>query len=185
MFAATLGGISYFWNMKIVQADFNDIPQLVELVNSAYRGDSSRQGWTTEADFLEGIRVNENSLGKMMEASGSYVFKCVENNRLVGCVYMSEHNESLYLGMLTVSPLLQGKGIGKSLLHFADEFAREKKFQAIEMTVISIRKELIDWYKSKGYVDTGIKKPFPMDDPEFGLPKIPLEFIVLKKTISK
>ena len=93
-----------------------------------------------------------------MEAKGSYVFKCEDENRLIGCVYLSENNESLYLGMLTVSPLLQGKGIGKSLLKFADEFAMEKKLQTIEMTVISIRKELIDWYKSKGYVDTGIKK---------------------------
>lgn len=171
--------------MKVVQASFDDIPPLVALVNSAYRGDSSRQGWTTEADFLEGIRVNENSLRKMMEEAGSYVFKCIDDdNTIWGCVYLSKKEAALYLGMLTVSPKHQGKGIGKTLLTFAEQFAKENKLEYIEMTVISIRKELIRWYQSKGYEHTGIRKPFPMDDPEFGLPKIPLEFIVMKKIID-
>ena len=51
------------------------------------------------------------------------------------------------------------------------------------MSVISIRTELIDWYKKRGYYDTGKTKPFPKDDPAFGIPKQPLEFIILEKDI--
>ena len=35
-------------------ATLHDIPALVALVTSAYRGDARRAGWTTEADILDG-----------------------------------------------------------------------------------------------------------------------------------
>ena len=41
----------------------SDVPQLVSLVNSAYRGDESRAGWTTEAELLAGQRTDPESLG--------------------------------------------------------------------------------------------------------------------------
>ena len=40
----------------------DDVPALVRLVNSAYRGDSSRAGWTTEADLLGGVRIDAERL---------------------------------------------------------------------------------------------------------------------------
>ena len=171
--------------MKIELANLADVSELVQLVNSAYRGDSSRKGWTTEADFLDGIRVTDTSLTETINNPQSFVFKCTnELKQIVGCVLLEKKPDSIYLGMLTVEPNLQGSGIGKILLAKGEDFARENGLNQLEMTVISIRKELIDWYKSKGYKDTGIRKPFPMDDPKFGLPKRPLEFIVMKKILT-
>ena len=42
----------------LLPATVQDAPEIAILVNSAYRGDSSRQGWTTEADLLDGTRTD-------------------------------------------------------------------------------------------------------------------------------
>jgi ribosomal protein S18 acetylase RimI-like enzyme len=97
---------------------------------------------------------------------------------------LRNQNGKLYLGMLTVKPYLQGKGIGKELLKAAEEEARKQTCNAIFMTVISVRKELINWYVRHGYQLTGEKKPFAFNDPRFGQPKMKLEFVVLEKKLS-
>ena len=160
-----------------------DIPELNVLINSAYRGDSSKQGWTTEADLLGGIRTDEESLKEMMQNPDASILKYEEENKILACVYLKKEDNKLYLGMLTVSPQLQNKGIGKILLKASEDEAQKKNCDAIFMTVISQRTELINWYKKHGYVDTGKKKPFPENDPRFGIPKTKLEFIVMEKKV--
>ena len=168
----------------IIPATLEDIPFLSSLVNSAYRGDSSKKGWTTEADLLEGLRTDEQDLKELMGESGSIILKCTNAESVIcGCVYLQPKGQRLYLGMLTVNPKLQAGGIGKLLLRSAEAYAREKGFASVIMTVISVRTELLDWYKRHGYQDTGKRKPFPTDKPNFGTPLQPLEMVVLEKTI--
>jgi len=162
-----------------------DIPELVILINSAYRGESSKKGWTTEADLLGGQRTDEESLRTLLTKSGSALLKYVnEENKISACVNLQQQGKKLYLGMLTVSPSLQGSGIGKKLLAASEQFARDNKFEAIRMTVISIRLDLSAWYERHGYNRTGETQPFPTDDPKFGIPKQFLEFVVLEKNIK-
>lgn len=162
-----------------------DIPELVALINSAYRGESSKQGWTTEADLLDGQRTDEEGMRVLLSKTGSIFLKCVNTeNNICACVNLQQQDHKLYLGMLTVSPLLQGSGIGKKLLAASEQYARENNFEAILMTVISIRSELIAWYERHGYNRTGETKPFPAGDPKFGIPKQFLEFVVLEKKIK-
>ena len=160
-----------------------DIPSLNNLVNSAYRGESSKKGWTTEADLLDGIRTDPDSLKKLINQPDSVILKYVEDSGLIkGCVYLQQKNSQLYLGMLTVSPDLQGKGIGKKLLEAAEFHASKLGCTSIIMTVISVRQELIAWYQRHGYNLTGATEPFPTD-PKFGSPKQPLVFLVLEKLL--
>ena len=166
---------------KIIPADFTDIPSLVQLVNSAYRGEGSKKGWTTEADLLGGIRTNETTLTSILQNSTDIILKCCDaDENIIGCVHLQHQLKKIYLGMLTVSPQLQTKGIGKLLLSASEKYARENNFESIIMTVISVRKELINWYERRGYINTGETKPFP-HDPNFGIPKQELEFIVMEK----
>lgn len=170
--------------MAISKATLSDIPELNVLVNSAYRGDTSKKGWTTEADLLGGIRTDDESLTALLNKENSVML--VHRNdegQIIGCVNLQHNGDKVYLGMLTVNPELQGGGVGKILLKASDDYAREIGCAKLYMTVISIRTELIDWYKRHGYTETGERKPFPMDDPKFGLPKVPLEFIVLEKKV--
>ena len=169
----------------ITPAAPEDAPELERLVNSAYRGDSSRQGWTTEADLLDGTRTDASAIEELVKNPGTILFKYVENGSILGCVELAHQPEGMYLGMLTVQPQLQGKGIGKALLKAAEEEAKKQNCSKIFMTVISLRIELIDWYLRHGYKDTGKKKPFNFTDPRFGSPKQKLEFAVLEKEIGK
>jgi len=168
---------------SISQAVEQDAEELVHLINSAYRGESSKKGWTTEADLLDGIRIDEASILELLRKPGAVLLKSVnENDELVGCVYLQKQSDQLYLGMLTVSPELQAKGIGKQLLSAATAYAIQQHSSVITMNVISIRHELIAWYERHGYQQTGKTKPFAVD-PRFGRPAQDLEFIVLEKAL--
>jgi ribosomal protein S18 acetylase RimI-like enzyme len=169
--------------IMITKATKEDIPEINILVNSAYRGESSKKGWTTEEHLLGGIRTDEAGLTQTFDNEPITVLKFTENNKIIGVVSLEKQGNKLYLGMLTVSPDLQGGGVGKQLLKAAEVFAKEENIPKIVMTVISVRSELIAWYERHGYVRTGETKPFPMDDPNFGLPKVFLEFIVLEKSL--
>ena len=167
---------------SISAATIDDVKALNHLVNSAYRGDYSRKGWTTEADLLDGIRTSEEALLNIIERNAT-LLKYEDNHQLKACVLLEPKAQKLYLGMLTVDPELQGKGIGNLLLAAAEQEAQRLQCTAIFMTVISIRKALIDWYIRHGYRFTGEIQPFPMNDPAFGLPKQHLEFWVLEKAL--
>ncbi|MEQ1799911.1 MAG: GNAT family N-acetyltransferase [Lacibacter sp.] len=170
--------------MKISKATVADAAELVDLLNSAYRGESSKQGWTTEAHLIAGdVRTNEQTVRDVINEPGSVILKCTdEQNHIVGTVNLQKHHHKLYLGMFSVSPASQGGGIGKKLLIAAEAHAREVDCSMIYMKVISVRTELIDWYKRNGYVDTGEIEPF-IEDGLTGKHLQKLEFAVLEKTI--
>ena len=169
--------------MKIIAATTADIETLVALVNSAYRGEVSKKGWTTEADLLDGKRTDATAMQQLLQTENAVILTCRnEDDMVLGCVYLLKKNQSLYLGMLTVAPHLQAQGIGKFLLSAAEEFAVARNCFCITMTVISVRVELIAWYNRHGFVATGATQPFP-NDPAFGLPRQPLEFIVMEKLL--
>ena len=170
--------------MIITKATVDDIPALVPLINSAYRGEASKKGWTTEAHLLKGaLRTDTPSITELIQQPGAAFFTCVSSGGIIsGCVFLQKQERGLYLGMLTVSPDLQAAGIGKQLLAFADQYAIELGCAAIFMSVISLRTELIAWYERHGYHITDERKPFPVDD-RFGVPVQPLEFVIMEKII--
>ena len=168
----------------IQKATLEDIPLLNKLVNSAYRGESSRTGWTTEADLLDGTRTDENAIKAFFAESGSTILKFIDEGKIIGCVRLVKHGSQLYLGMFAVDPMVQNKGVGKKILVAAEEEARSQDCTSIDMTVISVRKELIDWYKRNGYIEVGERKPMVFDNPSGGIPKKDLYFITLEKFLQ-
>lgn len=167
----------------ITKATFEDVSTLNQLINSAYRGESSKKGWTTEANILEGKRTTEAELIEIIQDNKNTILKFTKNNEILGCVLLVEKKSQLYLGMLTVVPDLQNSGIGKKLMEQAEIQALKLGLSKVVMTVISVREELISWYKRKGYVDTGVREPFPASDVYTNISDKPLEFIVLEKKI--
>ena len=163
-----------------------DIPALVELVTSAYRGDASRQGWTTEADLLDGARIDAESLAADLARPRSRVLLALDGDAMQACAHVAEEDGAGYFGMFAVRPALQGAGLGKQLLAEAERVAREEwRLPAMRMTVIDVRDELIAFYQRRGYARTGIKKPFPYGDARFGLPRRDdLRFEVLEKSLE-
>ena len=169
--------------MSISKASIADVAELNVLVNSAYRGEESKKGWTTEADLINGIRIDEAMLTEYFNNKAVAILKYTdENGRITGCVYLEVKSPRLYLGMFSVSPILQGKGVGRALLEEAETYAREVNCHTITMTVISTRKELISWYERRGYEFTGEIQPFH-DHGRFGEPKQLIELIVMEKGV--
>jgi GNAT superfamily N-acetyltransferase len=166
-----------------------DIPALHALVESAYRGDSARQGWTHEADLLDGRRTDPGRLAALLaDPAQTVLIASAADARLIGCVNITDCGDGeAMLGLLAVRPDQQAAGLGGRLIAAAEDFARSTRAaHRMTMTVIASRKDLIAYYVRRGYADTGERRPFPAHDPGFGLPKVnDLEFVVLGKSLSQ
>ena len=169
--------------MPVTKAILSDVPELNILVNSAYRGKTSKKGWTTEAHLLDGLRIDEETLAGYFKYPNIAILKNTDDEGLItGCVYLEVRAPKLYVGMFSVSPLLQAKGIGRNLLLAAESYAKEVNCQILTMTVISTRLELISWYERRGFKATGETQPFHHHE-KFGVPKQPIELIVMEKNV--
>jgi len=162
-----------------------DVEAVVALVESSYRGHASREGWTTEADLLDGRRTNADDVLGHIQRRNSQVLLGERDGRMVACAHVAVEEGAGYFGMFSVLPGLQRTGLGKAMMSEAERIARDQYgMLMMRMTVIDVREELIAWYERRGYVRTGIKKPFPYGDERFGIPlRDDLRFEVLEKTL--
>ena len=158
---------------------------MVALVESAYRGDVSRSGWTTEADLLDGQRTDADAVAAMVaDADGCVLLAETADGELVGCCRVERMERRAHFGMFAVDPARQAERIGGRLLAAAEDLARGWPADEMEMTVIAQRAELIAWYERRGYQRTGETRPFPYGDERFGKPRRDdLHFVVLTKPL--
>jgi len=165
-------------------AEKSDLERIVTLVNSAYRGETSRAGWTTEADLLGGQRTDAAEVGEFLAAQDSIILLCLNRHKIIGTVHLQHGKHVAYMGMLVIQPDLQGKGIGKKFMRAAEDTAI--KMWGVEkmlMYVITLRHELIAFYERRGYHRTGKVKAFP-DEVRFGIPKVAgLQIELLEKML--
>ncbi|WP_329084117.1 MULTISPECIES: GNAT family N-acetyltransferase [unclassified Streptosporangium] len=161
-----------------------DVPALVPLIDSAYRGESSRAGWTTEADLLSGRRTNAENVTAELGRPENRMIVMEVDDEIVACCQVEHRGEYAYFGMFAVRPTLQGGGFGRAVLAEAERFARETwGVGEMRMTVISVREELLAWYVRRGYTRTGETIPFPYDDESVGAPHrddLEMELLVKK-----
>ena len=167
-------------------AEERDGPAIVDLIESAYRGEASRAGWTTEADLLDGQRTDTDAVLAVLRTPGSVMLLAEAGGQLAGCCQLARRpRDEAYFGMFSVLPGRQGQGWGREILAEAERLARDDwGARTMVMTVLAQRGELIAWYERRGYRRTGDSKPFPYGDARFGIPKRPdLSFAVLSKPL--
>jgi ribosomal protein S18 acetylase RimI-like enzyme len=158
--------------MQIQQAKLKHAELLVELINGTYRGESSRLGWTTEADLLEGLRTDLADITRLLTSSDSMILIAAQNQQLIGSVHLQHNGDYAQLGMLSVKPTLQNQGIGKQLISAAETIAQQQwDVNSMRMAVIPCREQLIAYYQRRGYVRTGETIPFPVN-PALWTPKV-------------
>jgi ribosomal protein S18 acetylase RimI-like enzyme len=158
------------------KAELSDASAIAQLVNSAYRGEPSRKGWTTEADLLQGLRTTTADVAQIIKREDAFMLIGVLNDEVVAticCEWQSiAGNNTAHFGMIAVKPNLQNKGFGKQIIAAAEALTRrEWRVVGFTMTVISLRHELIVFYEKLGYQRTGEFKDFPKN-PELWQPKV-------------
>lgn len=168
-----------------------EYPEVVQLVNSAYRGDSSKQGWTTEADYLDGQRTDLHTLAdELKDKDKKTLFVLREQNspEIIGTVLLEKINDAkgpgCYLGMLTIKPTTQNAGLGKIMMNLTEQQIKAWGLSRVILGVLNPREELMAWYERRGYQKTGEKIDFPYGQEQFGLPKTKgLHFVMFEKTL--
>ena len=168
-------------------ATLADVSKVVDLVQSAYRGDRSRAGWTTEADLVEGQRIDEPMLSELLARPRTIVL-LAEDNGLVACceLAMPDDSTTAYFGMLAVRPGLQSAGLGRRVLDEAERtVVAEWNATALQLVTLHVRSEVIAWYERRGFELTGETRPFPYGDERYGRPtRDDLLLVSMKKSLT-
>ncbi|SDD62794.1 GNAT family N-acetyltransferase [Actinokineospora iranica] len=166
-------------------ATLADVPALVSLVESAYRGETSRAGWTSEAHLLDGRRTDASAVTEVITSPNSALLVAERGGAIVACAQVADRDGSGYFGMFAVTPTLQGDGIGSQMLAEVERIvAREWGLPELTMRVLTGRDELVAWYLRRGYRHTGETIPFPYASSPFGTPRrADLAFVVMAKSL--
>ena len=158
--------------------------KITALVNSVYRGENSKKGWTTEADFLSGIRITEEKVKEIIEGKDDLIFLGLIDGKITGCVHLENAGSYSYLGMLSVDVNHQDKGIGKILINECERYTKEVLgLSEIKMKVVSRRTELIEYYNRRGYIAEGELEEFGAGGDTFGDTSEKLYFVTLSKNL--
>jgi GNAT superfamily N-acetyltransferase len=164
-----------------------DVASVVALVQSAYRGEASREGWTTEAEWIDGQRTDAVEVSELVRSGDGGILLAEDPTGLLGSCQLNRRSDDVaYFGMFAVRPDQQGRGTGRALIAEAERVAAvDWGVGLMRMTVIDVRDDLIGWYERMGYRRTGEHEPFPYGNPAYGVPKVDdLRFAVLTKAIA-
>lgn len=170
-------------SLSLRLADASDASAITALIESAYRGDESRRGWTTEAELFRDGRTTVAEIGSFIADPDTRFVLAFAGSDQVGCAMIRKERGEGYFGLFAVRPNLQRAGAGKQILAFAEDTARKLwDCRVMHMTVINIREELVAFYERRGYRQTATK-PFPFDK-EPNARRTDFHFVVLSKELD-
>ncbi|KAF9087485.1 hypothetical protein BGX29_007613 [Mortierella sp. GBA35] len=184
--------------------DVAHVDAIHKVVNKAYR---SEGGWTTEAHLVSEERITIDELKEALVDKINPLLLAFdsETDEPLGTIQLepAEHypdfgeykkegytrtytettpkDKQVFLGLFSVDPAQQSRGIGRKLVEAALSHAKEamNRTQCV-VYVLYMRAELIKWYNKLGFVDYGEKVNFPdstriiQEDTHFAVLRLPL-----------
>ena len=168
-------------SLNIRKATLDDLAAIVDLVNIAYRS-KEIQGWTSESDIIVGDRIDQEQLQQLIHMKNSFIFLNLNADKsILGAVHLQIEKGLGYIGLLTTHPKNQNRGIGKILLQYAEDYClKNYGINSFEISVLSTRVELIDFYERRGYIFTGQVDSYPIEA-NVGTPLIDVQILHFKK----
>ena len=163
------------------KAELSDAASIADLVNSAYRGETSRAGWTTEADLLDGLRISNPEVAALIKREDAFILVGVLQDQVVACIACEHHENTAKFGLIAVKPKLQNKGYGREMIQAAEAIsAREWRVAGFYLSVITLRTELIEFYERLGYQRSGQFEDFPVNPAlwQAKVPALALEYLI-------
>ena len=170
-------------SLNIRKASLDDLAAIVDLVNIAYRS-KEIQGWTSESDIVVGDRIDHEQLKQLIHMKNSFIFLDLNVDKsIIGTVHLQVEQGVGYIGLLTTHPKIQNRGIGKILLQYAEDYCfKNYGINSFEISVLSTRVELIDFYERRGYRFTGQVDSYPIEK-KVGTPLMDIQILYFKKII--
>jgi N-acetylglutamate synthase-like GNAT family acetyltransferase len=154
--------------VSVRRATSSDLPAIAALVNRAYK---------VESFFVDGDRTTAAELAQLMHGG---TFLVLEHNAggLAAAIYVEAHQDAAYIGLLSVSPDMQGRGLGKRLVRIAEALGEAMGCQSAGLKIVNLREDLGRWYRSLGYAEVGAS-PYDPSRPV----KQPCHFIEMRRSL--
>ncbi len=146
-----------------------DIPDIVAIVNSAFEVET----------FLDGTRTDGNNVAGMMQ-KGEFLLMEDASGHLLASVFVELHGDRGYSGMFAVESSRQSMGLGRAMVEVVEDHCRNHGCKFLDIKVLSPRTKLPPFYRSLGYVETGVEEfriSRPLKD------GIECHFILMSKTL--
>lgn len=169
--------------LTLREATISDAADIARIVNMAYRPEPGTEGWTHESDLVSGDRTSAAQVAQLLRHS--VILLGLRGAAIVACVQIESKDMAAHIGMLAVEPAMQGAGVGKTMLAHAEAYAQcSLGAQECVLVVVAARIELIQFYRRRGYEDTGQRLPYPTEA-RVGTPRdVTLDLVVLCKRVN-
>jgi N-acetylglutamate synthase-like GNAT family acetyltransferase len=126
------------------EASQADVSRIVALINRAF---------AVERFFKRGDRTDPEQVQQMMHV-GKFLL-LTEEDELVACMFVKVTGDRGYLGTLSVGPARQKSGLGRRMMHEAEDYCRNAGCKALDIRIVNLRTELPAIYRKFGFVETG------------------------------
>ena len=163
-----------------------DAVAIERLVGRAYRDEESAPGWLSEAELVDGARIDVDGVIELIDPPRSQILLMEDAAGVpIACCNVREHEPgAAYFGLLSVLPSHQDRGVGRTLLARAEAGAVEWwRAREMRMRVLEPRELLIAWYERRGYRRTGERTLFTEIVPGVTTKVEDLHFVVLVKPL--
>lgn len=121
---------------------------------------------SNQLGYQSSVTQSENRLIEVLNSSDHAVFlACTPENIVVGWIhiflaYRIESDCFAEIGGLVVSNLFRNKGLGKSLIAIAEEWAIQKGINKLRVRSQTHRTESLAFYEQLGYSKTKLQQVF-------------------------